>query len=69
MNSRERVMAVINFMRPDRCPIMHSVLPGAALKYGEGLFGILRRYPQDFGPSEFKVPRVEELSLDYRRCP
>jgi len=67
MNSRERVIAAINFMRPDRCPIMHSILPGAALKYGEGLFAILRRYPNDFGPSEFKVPRVEELTPDYRK--
>jgi len=67
MNSRERVIAAINFMRPDRCPIMHSVLPGAALKYGEGLFNILRRCPQDFGPSEFKVPRLDELTPDYRR--
>lgn len=67
MNSRDRVVAAVEFNKPDRCPIMHSVLPGALLKHGGRLVNLLRRYPQDFGPSDFHVPRVEDLAPDYRR--
>lgn len=66
MNSRERVLAAINLSRPDRVPLMHSPLPGALIKYGERLIEIFRKYPQDFGPSEFTVPKPEELPADYR---
>jgi hypothetical protein len=66
MNSRERVLAAINLSKPDRVPLMHSPLPGALIKYGEQLIEIYRRYPHDFGPSEFKIPKPEELPADYR---
>jgi len=66
MNSRERVLAAINLSKPDRVPLMHSPLPGALIKYGERLLEIYRRYPHDFGPSEFKIPKPEELPADYR---
>jgi hypothetical protein len=66
MNSRERVLAAINLSKPDRVPLMHSPLPGALMKYGEQLIEIYRRYPHDFGPSEFKIPKPEELPADYR---
>ncbi|MBS7612504.1 hypothetical protein KEJ27_09970 [Candidatus Bathyarchaeota archaeon] len=66
MNSRERVLAAINLSKPDRVPLMHSPLPGAIIKYGEQLIEIFRRYPHDFGPSEFTVPKHEELPADYK---
>lgn len=66
MNSRERVLAAINLSKPDKVPLMHSPLPGALIKYGERLIEVFRRYPQDFGPSEFKIPKPEELPADYR---
>jgi len=67
MKSRERVIAAINFERPDRCPITHNPLPGAVLKYGKKLFNIFRRYPSDFGPSEFKVPNIKDLHPGYQK--
>lgn len=66
MNSRERVLAAINLSKPDRVPLMHSPLPGALIKYGERLIEIFRKYPHDFGPSEFTIPKPEELPADYR---
>lgn len=66
MNSRERVLAAINLSKPDRVPLMHSPLPGALIKYGERLIEIFKRYPHDFGPSEFNIPKPEELPADYR---
>ncbi|MCX8170707.1 MAG: hypothetical protein N3E47_01865 [Candidatus Bathyarchaeota archaeon] len=66
MRSRERVIAAINLSKPDRVPLRHSPLPGALIKYGEKLMEIFRRYPHDFSPSEFDVPKPEELPADYR---
>lgn len=66
MNSRDRVLAAVNLSRPDRVPLMHSPLPGALIKYGDRLTRIFREYPHDFGPSEFTIPKPEELPPDYR---
>ncbi|MEM2669711.1 MAG: uroporphyrinogen decarboxylase family protein [Candidatus Bathyarchaeia archaeon] len=66
MDSRKRVLAAINLSKPDRVPLMHSPLPGALMKYGERLIEIFRKYPHDFGPTEFTVPKPEELPADYK---
>jgi len=66
LRSYERVVATINLESPDRAPIMHSPLPGALIKYGEKLNAIFVRYPQDFGPSRFTIPKPEELPPQYK---
>ena len=47
MNSRERYTRAIKFAGPDRVPVMHRTIPGAARKYKEALEEIYRRYPSD----------------------
>lgn len=67
MLPRERVIKAINFDKPDRIPIMHSVSPAAFFKYGGQLVQLLKKYPQDFGSSEYAVPKLEDLDPVYRR--
>ena len=67
MRSRERVISTITLKRPDRAPTMHSPLPGALIKYNERLNAIFAKYPQDFGPSEFAIPKPQDLPADYRK--
>jgi len=67
LRSCDRVKATINLDKPDKAPIMHSPLPGALIKYGESLNAIFAKYPQDFGPSEFTIPKPEDLPPDYRK--
>jgi uroporphyrinogen-III decarboxylase len=67
MKSRDRVKATISLEHPDRAPIMHSPLPGALIKYGERLNDIFVRYPQDFGPSRFEIPELEDLPPNYKK--
>ncbi|MEM2842219.1 MAG: hypothetical protein QW201_02845, partial [Thermoproteota archaeon] len=67
MKPRERVIATITLDKPDRAPILHSPLPCALLKYGEEINKIFTRYPQDFGPSKFDIPKKEDLPPDYRK--
>jgi len=67
MDNRERVKAAVELQGPDRCPLLHSALPGALLKWREPLIELFRRYPHEFGPSEFAVPEPEALAPDYRR--
>ncbi len=66
MNRRERVMRAVELRKPDRCPIMHSILPAALLRHGQPLVDLLKKYPNDFGSSEHTIPEVEELSPAYR---
>lgn len=47
MNSRERYQRAIKFAGPDRVPVMHRTIPGAARKYGKALADIYDRYPTD----------------------
>ena len=47
MNSRERVIYAIERRGPDRIPLTHATLPGAAARYGEALAELYRRYPSD----------------------
>jgi len=67
MEPRQRVIATIELNRPDRAPILHAPLPAALIKYGEKLNEIFLKYPQDFGPSRFSIPKHEELSPSYRK--
>ncbi len=48
MTGRERVWAAIRFERPDRIPLVHSVLPGGVDRHGPELEAIYSRYPSDF---------------------
>jgi uroporphyrinogen decarboxylase len=61
MNSKERVLKTINFEHPDRYPIMHSVLPGAWLEHGEGLYSILKKYP-DYLSAELNNEEIKKWS-------
>ena len=47
MNSRERVIRTIERTCPDRVPLTHATLPGAAARYGQLLDELYRRYPSD----------------------
>jgi len=67
LKSYERVISAITLSNPDKAPIMHSPLPGALMKYGEKLNTIFAKYPQDFGPSRFPIPKPEDLPPDYRK--
>ncbi|MGQ9513721.1 MAG: uroporphyrinogen decarboxylase family protein [Thermoproteota archaeon] len=60
-------MSAFELNMPDRCPIMHSPLPSALIKYGDRLLNIFKRYPQDFGSDTFFIPKPEDLSPEYRR--
>ncbi len=66
MNRRERVLRAVEMRKPDRCPIVHSVLPAAFLFHGQPLLDLLRQYPNDFGSSEHSIPEIEALSPTYR---
>jgi len=47
MNSRERVISAIERSGPDRAPLTHATLPGAAARYGRLLDDLYLRYPSD----------------------
>lgn len=47
MNSRERVIRAIEMTGPDRVPLMHVTLPGAFTRYGDALWDLYRKYPDD----------------------
>jgi len=47
MDSHERVVRAIERTGPDRPPITHATLPGAAKRHGEALSALHRRYPSD----------------------
>lgn len=66
MNRRERVLRAVELRRPDRCPIVHSILPAAFLTHGKALVDLLSKYPNDFGSSEHSIPKIEDLSPDYK---
>lgn len=68
MNSRERVIATIEFSCPDRVPIMHRTLPGAFRVHGDALRTLYERYPSDVmlsptldAPFAFASQSVERL--------
>jgi len=66
MNRRERALRAVELRRPDRCPIVHSILPAAFLTHGKALVDLLSKYPNDFGSSEHSIPKIEDLSPDYK---
>ena len=47
MNGRERYQRAIKFAGPDRVPVMHRTIPGAARKYKEVLEELYKRFPSD----------------------
>ncbi|MBN1401404.1 MAG: hypothetical protein JXA74_11240 [Anaerolineae bacterium] len=47
MESRERVYRAIEMTGPDRPPITHATLPGAAKRYGSALKRFHARFPSD----------------------
>ena len=56
MNSRERVIATLQFKKPDRIPRQVTYLPGAMDRYGDFLKGLMDKYPNDFGAAEYDNP-------------
>ena len=56
MNSRERVIATLQFRNPDRVPLDMWIHRATQLKYGKKLDNLLDRYPLDiirmFGPTD-----------------
>ncbi len=68
MNSRERVIRTIEFRKPDRIPISHSIALTCYIKYGESLAQILKRYPDDFSGPVTNYPRsIAELPASLRK--
>jgi len=51
MNSRERVIAAIEFKSPDRIPHRHAFLPAVFEKYQE-VENLYKRFPSDFAGEE-----------------
>lgn len=49
MHSRERVRRAIQFQKPDRLRVSHTVLPAAQIKYGAALNELLAEFREDFG--------------------
>ncbi len=49
MDGHERMVRAIEFGGPDRIPMLHVVLPGAAAKFGRALEELLAEYPDDAG--------------------
>jgi len=69
MNSRERVIAAMEFAGPDRVPMMHRTLPGAFRVHGTTLETLYKRYPSDVmlspthcAPFAFSGQIVESLT-------
>jgi len=56
MNSRERVVAALQFKNPDRIPVDMWIHRATQLKYGQDLNALLEQYPLDivrlFGPTD-----------------
>ena len=56
MNSRERVVAALQFKNPDRIPVDMWIHRATQLKYGQDLDALLEQYPLDivrlFGPTD-----------------
>ncbi len=66
MDRRERVIRAVEMNRPDRVPLVHSLLPAALLKHGQALVDLLAGYPNDFGSPKHTIPTIEELPPAYR---
>lgn len=66
MDRRERVIRAVELRKPDRCPVMHSILPAAFFRHGAQLVELLKRYPNDFGSSNHTIPEVEDMNPAYR---
>lgn len=60
-DSRERVIRAIKFEKVDRIPIIHSFLFSAILKHKEKFIELLKKYPNDFGTSDYKIVTEEDL--------
>lgn len=43
------MVRAIKFLKPDRPPISHAILPSAQYKYGSGLSKIINSFHEDFG--------------------
>ncbi|HIC89994.1 MAG TPA: hypothetical protein EYP04_11420 [Anaerolineae bacterium] len=56
MNGRERVRRAVTFQRPDRIPTDLWTLPGTWTRHGNELRALLKRYPVDFGSTNYHDP-------------
>jgi len=64
MNSYDIVKKAIKFDYPDRIPIWHSVLPGALYKYGNKLYDIIKKHPEDLSKNEIKNAGLLHYSVE-----
>ena len=60
MTPRERVLAAINFRKPDRIPLAFYVCEDNLARHGQAVLDLLRRYPSsDFGDPPTTVPQAD----------
>ena len=59
MTSKERMVRAIEFKRPDRIPLIPSVVASAGLKKGKELEKLLNSFPLDI--PKYCAPKMEEL--------
>ena len=64
-DSFERVKKAIHFNYPDRIPIMHAILPGAWLKYGDSLYEIVKKIPGDLASENTKLSSKRSSASGY----
>ncbi len=66
MTSKERVRRAIRFEKPDIIPVDYWILPGVYLKYSDGLYNLLEKFPKDF-PDALDVDRDNLLPPSHRK--
>ena len=59
MNSRERMIATLEFRPVDRLPRDLWILPASEKQYDGEVQRILQKYPKDIGGSDYRPPRAE----------
>lgn len=66
MKERERVIASLQFKKPDMVPLRYLPSPAGPFEHGKRLKKLWRLHPQDFGPdpSELSFPYPEPSEFD-----
>jgi len=56
MTPRERVLAALNFQRPDRVPVTNAICDNPLYRLGQAGLKLLREFPGDFEEPPEQVP-------------
>ncbi len=56
MTPRERVLAALNFERPDRVPVTNAICDNPLYRLGQAALRLLREFPNDFGDPPERLP-------------